>query len=52
MLTDVIAILGHMHFLMDFVGAIGSLSADNGVRAILSGTFGSVDKLLEGKKYP
>ena len=52
LLTQVVAVLGGMHFLMDFVGCIGSLVAENGTKAILSTTFGSVDKMLSGKKYP
>ena len=52
LLSEVVAVLGGMHFLMDFVGCIGSLTADNGTKAILSTTFGSVDKMLSGKKYP
>ena len=45
-------ILGGMHFLMDFVGCIGTLMADSGLKEILATTFGSVDKMLQGKKYP
>lgn len=52
LLTGVVAILGGMHFLMDFVGCIGTLMADSGLKDILSTTFGSVDKMLQGKKYP
>ena len=37
---------------MDFVGCIGYLVAENGTKAILFTTFGSVDKVLSGKKYP
>ena len=36
---------------MDFIGAIGKLSTKAGLKEI-SDIFGSVDKLLEGKKYP
>ena len=45
-------ILGGMHFLMDFVGCVGTLMADSGLKEIMSTTFGSVDKMLQGKKYP
>ena len=45
-------ILGFMHVLMDFVSCIGTLMAVSGLKNILCGTFGSVDKMLEGKKYP
>ena len=36
---------------MYFIGAIGMLIAKAGLKEILSDTFGSVDKMLEGKKY-
>ena len=42
-------ILGGMHFLMDFVGCVGTLMADSDLKDIMSTTFGSVDKLLQGK---
>ena len=41
-----------MHFLMDSVSCIGTVMAFSGLENILCGTFGSVDKMLEGKKYP
>ena len=41
-----------MHFLMDFVSCIGTLMADSGLKEILSTTFGSIDKMLQGKTYP
>ena len=37
---------------MDFVSCIGTLMADSGLKEILRTTFGSMDKMLEGKKYP
>ena len=52
LMFKVIPILGFMHFLMDFVSCIGKLMAGSGLKNILCGTFGSVDKMLEGKKYP
>lgn len=52
LLTNVVPILGGMHFLMDFVSCIGTLLADGGLKEILSTTFGSIDKMLQGKKYP
>ena len=52
LLTGIVVILGGMHFLMDFVGCVGMLMADSGLKDIMSTTFGSVDKMLQGKKYP
>lgn len=52
LITKMMPILGFMHFLMDFVSCIGTLMADSGLGNILCGTFGSVDKMLQGKKYP
>ena len=52
LLTGIVVILGGMHFLMDFVSCIGTLVADSGLKEILSTTFGSIDKMLQGKKYP
>ena len=52
MLTNIVAILGGMHFLMDFVSCIGTLMAESGIKEILSTAFGSVEKMLQGKKYP
>ena len=52
LLTGIVVILGGMHFLMDFVGCVGTLMADSGLKDIMSTTFGCVDKMLQGKKYP
>ena len=52
LLTNIVAILCGMHFLMDFVACVRTLMADSGLKEILSGTFGSVDKMLQGKRYP
>ena len=52
LLTGIVVILGGMHFLMDFVGCVGTLMADSDLKDIMSTTFGSVDKMLQGKKYP
>ena len=52
LLTNIVAILGGMHFLMDFVGCVGTLMADSGLKEILMTSFGSVEKMLQGKKYP
>lgn len=52
LLSDMVPILGGLHFIMDFVGCIGTLTADCGLRDVLCSAFGSVDKMLSGKKYP
>lgn len=52
LLTSVVAILGGMHFIMDFVGCVGTLMAESGLKEVLAASFGSVDKMLQGKKYP
>ena len=48
-LTNTVVILGGLH--VDFVGSIGSLMADSGLKEILSTAFGSVEKMLQGKKF-
>ena len=52
LLTTIVPILGGMHFIMDFVSSIGTLMEDSGLKEILSTTFGSIEKILQGKKYP
>ena len=52
LLTGIVVILGGMHFLMDFVGCVGTLMADSGLKDIMSTTFGSFDKMLQSKTYP
>eukprot|EP00745_Piridium_sociabile_P037812 TRINITY_DN68984_c0_g1_i6.p1 TRINITY_DN68984_c0_g1~~TRINITY_DN68984_c0_g1_i6.p1 ORF type:complete len:1121 (+),score=248.01 TRINITY_DN68984_c0_g1_i6:81-3443(+) len=52
LLGSMVALLGGMHLLMDFVSCIGTLTTDCGLKEVLSTTFGSVDKMLSGKKYP
>ena len=52
LISKAIPILGLMHFEMDFVSCIGTLMTDSGLKAILCRAFGSVEKMLEGKKYP
>lgn len=44
--------LGGMHFLMSYIGCIGSLMAQTGLEEVLSEQFGGVKKMLLGKKYP
>ena len=52
LLKGIVVILGGMHFLMNFVGCVGTLMADSGLKDIMSTTIGSVDKMLQGNKYP
>ncbi|KAK3880168.1 hypothetical protein Pcinc_011069 [Petrolisthes cinctipes] len=44
--------LGGMHFLMSFVGAVGSLMSNSGLENIMKAAFGGVTKMLTGKNYP
>ena len=46
----VVPILGPMHNAMAFIRAICILMI--GIKPLLSSTFGSVDKMMSGKKYP
>ena len=41
-----------MHYLMSYIGSIGTLMAGTGMKEILEKTFGGVPKMLLGKKYP
>ncbi len=41
-----------MHMLMNFIHAIAIIMAGSGMKEILAGTFGSIDKMLSGKKCP
>ena len=52
LLPDVIPILGGMHLLMSFIGSIGVLMEGTGLQDLLIPSFGSVDKMLSGKKFP
>ena len=47
-----VGIVGHMHWRMDFIAAVGTLAAGCGLKEIIQTTFGSVDKMLTGEKYP
>ena len=49
---NIVPILGGMHYLASFVGAIGNLAGSLGLTALLSSTFSSVESTLEGKKFP
>ena len=44
--------LGGMHFLMSFVGAVGTLMSNTGLTEIMQTTFGGVPKMLMGKTFP
>ena len=37
--------------MMDIIGSIGSLAAKSDLQEVLCSPFGSVDKMLEGKRY-
>ena len=52
LLSEVVAVLGGMHFRMDFVGCGGLLTTENDTKAIQSTTFGSVDKCFPAKNTP
>ena len=43
-INTVVAVLSGLHFLMNFDGCIGVMASENGLKAILSSTFGLVDK--------
>ena len=44
--------LGGMHMLMSFVGCVGTLMADTGLKEVMESAFGGVTKLLSGKNFP
>lgn len=52
LLTNMIVILGVMHFLMNFIASISKLMELAGIKKLICSTFGSVDKMLQGKKFP
>ena len=43
---------GGMHTMMSFVGAIGTIMAESGLKDIMESSFGGVSKMLIGKKFP
>lgn len=49
---SVIPVLGGMHMLMNFIHATSVIMAGSGMKEVLASTFGSIDKMLSGKKYP
>ena len=52
LLGQVSALCGRMHFNMDYIAAIGTLCAGNGLSKIMYAVFGSVEKKLTGKSWP
>ena len=49
---NVITSIGGMHWIMSFVGSTGVLMKNSGLLPWLKSTFGGVEKLLTGKKFP
>ena len=43
--------LGGMHMLMSFVGCVGTLMADTGLKEVMESAFGVVTKLRSGKNF-
>ncbi len=50
--TNFVPRLGGMHFLMSFIGAVGTLMANTGLTEVMQIAFGGVAKMLTGKKFP
>ena len=50
--NTVFPVLGGMYMLMNFIHAISTIMSGSGLKEILASSFGSVDKMLSGKKYP
>jgi len=44
--------LGGMHMLMSFVGCVGVLMSNTGLEDVMKSSFGSVQTMLSGKKFP
>ena len=49
---EVLPRLGGMHFLMSFVGAVGTLMAGSGLDVVLNSSFAGVKRMLSGHKFP
>ena len=49
---DFILRLGEMHFLMNYVGAVGVLMAGSGMEELMKIAFGGLTKILTGKNSP
>ena len=47
-----VPIFGGMHMLMNFIHAVAIILDGSGLKKNLASTFGSVDNMLSGKKYP
>ena len=43
--------LGGMHFVMSFIGSVGSLMANTGLKDIMKAAFGGVPSMLSGEKF-
>ena len=50
--THFVPRLGGMHFLMSFVGAVGTLMSNTGLTEIMQTTFGGVPKMLRRQTFP
>ncbi len=50
--ASVVPVLGGMHMLMNFIHAVSVIMGGSGLKEVLAETFGSIDKMLSGKKYP
>ena len=44
--------LGGMHFIMNFIGCVGTLMADTGLSKVMECAFGGVAHMLNGKRFP
>ena len=44
--------LGGMHFIMNFIGCVGTLMADTGLSDVMECAFGGVSHMLTGKRFP
>ena len=44
--------LGGMHFVMNFIGCVGTLMDDTGLADIMECAFGGVSHMLAGKRFP
>jgi hypothetical protein len=44
--------LGGMHFIMNFIGCVGTLMGDTGLADVMESAFGGVAHMLTGKRFP
>ena len=49
---DFVPLLGGMHTLMSFIGAVGTLMSNSGLEEVMNSVFAGVPKMLSGKKFP